>query len=71
LYNESEFNNETPIHVREQFSEGQKSKLHLELYKAPFSEVRPYNLGNFLGEDKPKSLLNPQVLLTNLKKNTT
>lgn len=71
VYKEENLNSETPIYIREQISEGKSSKLHLELYKAPFSEVRPYKMGNYLGENKPKSLLNPQIFLSNLKKKTT
>ncbi|MDC1068812.1 M23 family metallopeptidase [Candidatus Kapabacteria bacterium] len=69
LYNENILNHNTPIHIRENISQGLLYKLHLELYKAPFSEVRPYKLGNYLGEDKPKSLLNPFVFLSSLKSN--
>lgn len=70
VYVENLFSTETPVYVREHFAEDLKSKLHLELYKAPFSEVRPYQLGNYFGEERPKSLLNPQIFLSGLADRT-
>jgi murein DD-endopeptidase MepM/ murein hydrolase activator NlpD len=57
-----------PFFIRELISKNQLSKFHLELYKAPVSEVRPYEAGNYLGGFKPESLIDPTVYLNGIAK---
>ncbi len=54
---------ETPFYIRELIHKGNPSMLHLELYKAPVMEVRPYKGGNFYGKEKPASLIDPTYFL--------
>lgn len=58
-----------PFYLREIAHTNHISLLHLELLKAPIMEVRPYNYGNFLGESRPNSLINPVLFLSGLTKN--
>ena len=69
MVNPEMFDENTPFSVRESNFNLQSAKLHLELYKAPMMEVRPYDKGLFMGEEKPKSLLDPNVYLLGLNKN--
>jgi murein DD-endopeptidase MepM/ murein hydrolase activator NlpD len=57
-----------PFYIRELISMNQLSKFHLELYKAPVAEVRPYEAGNYLGGFKPESLIDPTVYLNGIGK---
>ncbi|MBM2814641.1 MAG: hypothetical protein HW421_1403 [Ignavibacteria bacterium] len=57
-----------PMYIREILGSLNLSMLHLELYKAPITEVRPYSGGNFFGKEKPESLLNPLAYLPEMKK---
>jgi len=62
--------NGVPFYIRELAYSDHPSKLHLELYKAPIMEVRPYNVGNYMGELKPKSILDPNVYLMGIRKHS-
>lgn len=66
VLNKEGINNRTPYYIRELVHSNNKSMLHLELYRAPISEVRPYSGGNFLGKDKPLSLLDPTIFLAEI-----
>jgi murein DD-endopeptidase MepM/ murein hydrolase activator NlpD len=57
-----------PFFIRELVSKKQFSKFHLELYKAPVAEVRPYEAGNYLGGFKPESLIDPTMYLNGIAK---
>lgn len=59
---------EAPFYIREQAYMNLPSMLHLEMYKSPVMEVKPYDTGNFLGRLKPSSLLDPNVFLIGIKK---
>lgn len=54
---------DSPFYIRELAHKGNPSMLHLELYKAPIIEVRPYQSGNFFGKDCPASLIDPTYFL--------
>lgn len=58
-----------PFYIRELIYKNQPSMLHLEIYKAPIIEIRPYLGGNFLGNYKPQSLLDPNAFLVGVTKN--
>lgn len=66
IIDENKLDADTPFHIREAFYNDEDAKMHLELYKAPIMEVRPYEIGNYLGEEKPKSILDPNVYLMGL-----
>jgi len=66
--NSHNIQDDAPYFVREIAYSDYPAKLHLELYKAPIMEIRPYIAGNYEGEVKPKSLLDPNVYLMGLKK---
>lgn len=38
------------------------------MYKAPFTEIRPYEYGNYLGDEKPNSIIDPNVYFMGVKK---
>lgn len=59
--------NNTPFFVKELVYEDLLSKLHLEMYKSPFTEIRPYELGNYLGEEKPNSIIDPNIYFMGIK----
>lgn len=59
---------QTPMFVREYIENNLMSMLHLEMYKSPISEVRPYSGGNYFGRTKPDSLLDPNVFLYQVRK---
>ncbi len=58
-----------PFYIRELVYKNQPSMLHLEIYKAPIMEVKPYSAGNFLGNYRPSSLLDPNIYLVGVTKN--
>lgn len=68
LINPDHIDNETPFFIKELIYDNLLSKLHLEMYKAPFTEIRPYELGNFLGDEKPNSIIDPNIYFMGLKK---
>lgn len=73
--NRENINHRTPFHMRELAHLGRTCMLHLELYKAPVTECRPYEFGEFQGKYKPQSLINPNQYLfefskAQVKKNT-
>lgn len=57
-----------PFYLRDIAHSNQTSYLHLEIFKSPIMEVRPYEFGNFLGEHKPQSLISPNIYLSGLSK---
>ncbi len=66
--NKERITSKTPYYIRELVQNGNPHKLHLELYKSPINEVRPYSGGNFSGNDRPQSLLDPLVILSEISK---
>jgi len=70
ILNTQHISNGVPFYIRELAYMDHPSKLHLELYKAPIMEVRPYKVGNFMGDVKPKSILDPNVYLMGIKKHS-
>lgn len=68
IIDEKKISHSTPQYARDMAANGQISSLHLEAYIAPISEVRPYFSGNFLGEEKPYSLIDPALFLNGLAK---
>jgi len=63
VLNEENLSHSTPQYLREMIGKGQVSMLHLETYISPVAEVRPYLYGNYLGETKPYSIINPALFL--------
>lgn len=61
-------NEQTPYFIKELIYENLLTKLHLEMYKAPFTEIRPYEYGNYLGDEKPNSIIDPNVYFMGVKK---
>lgn len=57
-----------PYYIHELADKENTSMLHLELYKAPVTIVQPYITGNFLGERRPESLIDPGLYLNGLAK---
>lgn len=57
-----------PFYLRDIAHSGQTTYIHLEIFKSPIMEIRPYEYGNFLGEQKPLSLINPNLYLSGLNK---
>jgi murein DD-endopeptidase MepM/ murein hydrolase activator NlpD len=57
-----------PYYVRELADKGRLSMLHLELYKAPVTQVQPYLAGNFFGVRLPESLIDPAYYLNGIAK---
>lgn len=57
-----------PYYIQEMLEKGQVSMLHMELYKAPVTVVQPYEGGNFFGERRPESLIDPALYLNGLIK---
>lgn len=57
-----------PFYIRDIAHSDYTSFLHLEIFKSPIMEIRPYSFGNFLGEHKPQSLINPNLFLSGLSK---
>lgn len=57
-----------PYYIQEMAEKDQISMLHLELYKAPVTVVQPYQAGNFFGERRPESLIDPALYLNGLVK---
>lgn len=70
VIDKNKISHNTPQYVREMVTNGQITSLHLEAYIAPISEVKPYMGGNFLGEVKPYSLMDPTVFLNGVRKKT-
>lgn len=68
MINPDKINYDTPHYIREILNAGNLSMLHLELYKFPVIEIMPYKNGNFLGKEKPYSLLDPALYLNGTKK---
>lgn len=67
IINQNNIDDETPFFIKELVYEELFAKLHLEMYKAPFTEIRPYELGNYLGETKPSSIIDPNVYFMGIK----
>ena len=63
VLNEENLSHSTPQYLREMIVKGLVSMLHLETYIAPVAEVRPYLYGNYLGEVKPYSIIDPNLFL--------
>ena len=61
--NEEHLSHSTPQYLRDMIAKGLVSMLHLEAYISPISEVKPYLFGNFLGEQKPYSIVDPGLFL--------
>lgn len=59
-----------PFYLREIAHNNLTSLLHIEIFKSPIMEVRPYKFGNYLGDIRPNSLLNPLLFLSGLTKQT-
>lgn len=59
---------EDPFYLQELAETGNVSMLHLEIYKAPVTIVQPYTAGNYLGERRPESLIDPTFYLNGLAK---
>lgn len=58
----------SPFYLRELTYNNLLSILHIEIFKSPIMEVRPYKYGNFTGEIKPHSIINPLLYLSGLSK---
>ncbi len=67
-YNLEKVTSKDPFYVRELQYSNKATMLHLEIYKAPIVEVRPYNTGNFLGNEKPDALIDPEQFLFGITK---
>ena len=59
-----------PFYLRDIAHSNQTSFLHLEIFKSPIMEIRPYSYGNYLCEQKPQSIINPNLYLSGLTKET-
>lgn len=57
-----------PFYIKELARSSRISMLHLELYHSPVTEILPYSGGNYYGEVKPNSIINPNEFLFNLRK---
>ncbi|MFC2132024.1 M23 family metallopeptidase [Bacteroidota bacterium] len=57
-----------PNFIQEMVEKEQTSMLHLELYKAPVTVVHPYESGNYFGERRPESLIDPAFYLNGIVK---
>lgn len=68
VLNEEMIDHTTPQYVHDLVEDGKTTMLHLEIYNAPVTEVRPYLGGNFLGETKPYSLIDPSLFLNGAKR---
>ncbi len=55
-----------PYYLQEMAHKGHVSMLHLELFRAPVTTVQPYSVGNFLGDRRPESLIDPTLYLNGL-----
>lgn len=69
LVDEAAIEDDSPFFLRELVYHKNTSMLHLELYKSPIMEIRPYKNGIYFGGNKPSSILNPNIFLIGLKKN--
>ncbi len=58
-----------PFYIRELLYKNFPCMLHLEMYKSPVMEVKPYSEGNFLGKFKPVSILDPNIYMMGVHKN--
>ncbi len=67
LIDEDNITMDVPYYIIDLVNQGNTSMLHLELYKFPVIEIKPYNAGNFLGKQKPYSLLDPALFLNGIK----
>ncbi len=68
IFNENRIDMETPYYIMDLVNLGNTSMLHMELYKFPVIEIKPYMAGNFLGKQKPYSLLDPALYLNGSRK---
>ncbi len=59
---------EDPFYLQDLAEGVNISMLHLEIYKAPVTIVQPYTAGNYLGERRPESLIDPSLYLNGLAK---
>ncbi|MCK5742187.1 MAG: M23 family metallopeptidase [Chlorobi bacterium] len=57
-----------PFYVQELADNDTISMLHIECYKAPVTQVQPYLAGNYFGERRPISLLDPGLYLRGVAK---
>jgi murein DD-endopeptidase MepM/ murein hydrolase activator NlpD len=59
---------EDPYYVQELAEKGTLSMLHLEIYKAPVTSVQPYLAGNYFGDRRPDSLIDPKLYLNGVSR---
>jgi len=67
-FNKDELTFQEPYYLQELADSDKSSMLHLELYKAPVTIVQPYETGNYFGERRPESLIDPALYLNGLIK---
>lgn len=68
VLNVDKITKDSPPYIQKIGKEGNPSMLHFELYKSPPTENDDYLGGNWFGDTKPKSLLNPTgYLISTLK----
>jgi hypothetical protein len=63
IINPENLDYKTPDYIFDMVDDDRLSMLHLEIYLAPITEVKPYESGNFLGDEKPYSLIDPGFFL--------
>lgn len=68
VVNKNKINDTDPFYLREIAHTDNASFLHLELFKSPIMEVRPYKFGNYMGDITPTSLINPLLFLSGITK---
>jgi murein DD-endopeptidase MepM/ murein hydrolase activator NlpD len=59
---------EDPYYIQELADKGTLSMLHFEIYKAPVTSVQPYLAGNYFGDRKPESLIDPKLYLNGVSR---
>ncbi len=68
IIDEEKISPSDPFYVQSLAESGRNVALHLEIYKAPITIAQPYDTGNYLGERKPSSLIDPELYLNGLIK---
>ena len=68
VINQDKLTLDVPYYIMEMVNNDMLSRLHIELYKFPVIEIMPYYAGNFLGKQKPYSLLNPGLFLNGTRR---
>lgn len=71
VLNENRMDMDTPYYIMDLVNLGNTSMLHVEIYKFPVVEIKPYSAGNFLGKQKPYSLLDPALYLNGSRRHHT